>query len=87
MSDYLIWAIGIASWLALGWLAFAYFEDRAIRNSGDPNRHTLSNAVYTLGKDFPLSIFVLGLVVGLFWGALAVHFYWHWCPAGSISAG
>lgn len=87
MSDWLIWPIGIGTWLATGWLLFAYFEDRAIRKSGDPNRTTLSNWVYTITKGFPLLIFVIGLAVGLFWGGLGVHFWWHWCPAGSVSQG
>jgi hypothetical protein len=42
---------------------------------------------YTIGSKFPLSIFLLGLAVGLFWGVLETHLTWHWCPPGSISAG
>jgi GcrA cell cycle regulator len=32
---------------------------------------------------WPLSIFIMGT----FAGGLAVHFFWHWCPAGSINTG
>jgi hypothetical protein len=32
---------------------------------------------------WPLSIWIMGV----FCGALATHFFWHWCPAGSISTG
>ncbi len=60
---------------------FAYFEWRAFRY---PSRQdTLSMAVYKIGSQWPLSIFIMGM----FCGGLAVHFFWHWCPAGSLSAG
>ena len=55
-------------------LAFAFFEARAFRHPDRQN--TLSRAVYTLGKTWPLSIFLMGM----FAGGLAVHFFWHWCP-------
>jgi GcrA cell cycle regulator len=32
---------------------------------------------------WPLSIWIMGV----FCGALATHFFWHWCPVGSISIG
>ena len=60
---------------------FAYFEARAFRHSDRQN--TLSMAIYTLGSKWPLSIFFMGMFVG----GLAVHFFWHWCPAGSLSTG
>lgn len=60
---------------------FAFFEWRAFRY---PLRHnTLSRFIYTVGSNWPLSIWLMGLFAGL----LATHFFWHWCPAGSISAG
>lgn len=46
-------------------------------------QNTLSRAIYDLGSTWPLSIFLMGLLAG----GLAVHFYWHWCPAGSLSLG
>lgn len=45
--------------------------------------NTLSHAVYTIGAHWSLSIFLMG---GFSFG-LAVHFFWHWCPPGSISTG
>ena len=30
---------------------------------------------------------LLMMAGGLFIGGLGVHFFWHWCPPGSISAG
>ena len=60
---------------------FAYFEHRAFKH---PERNnTLSHAVYTIGAKWPLSIFIMGAFVG----GLAVHFFWHYCPTGSISTG
>jgi GcrA cell cycle regulator len=32
---------------------------------------------------WPFSIWIMGA----FCGALATHFFWHWCPAGSINVG
>jgi hypothetical protein len=71
------WIIG--SLIAI--LFFAYFEWRAFRYP--TSQHTLSMWIYTLGSKWPLSIFLMGM----FCGGLAVHFFWHWCPPGSISTG
>ena len=71
------WIIG--AFIAIGF--FAYFEARAFRHPQRQN--TLSHAVYTIGSKWPLSIFIMGM----FAGGLAVHFFWHWCPPGSVSAG
>jgi len=71
------WIIGILLAIAF----FAYFEHRAFRY---PDReHTLSSFIYLMGSKWPLSIFLMGMLCG----GLAVHFFWHWCPAGSISTG
>ena len=71
------WIIGVGIAIAF----FAVFETYALRH---PNRqNSLSMAVYTVGSKWPLSIWLMGM----FAGGLAVHFFWHWCPAGSISAG
>jgi hypothetical protein len=87
MSYNLVWPIGIGIWLILGWSAFAFFEARAIRHKDRAGYLTLSMWCYTLGAKFPLSIFLAGLLLGLFWGGLAVHVLWHWCPPGSTSLG
>ena len=71
------WIIG--TFLAVAF--FAYFEARAFRHPERQN--TLSHAVYEIGATWPLSIFLMGM----FAGGLAVHFFWHWCPAGSVSTG
>lgn len=71
------WIIG----LLFAILFFAVFEAMAFRH---PERvNTLSHAVYTLGATWPLSIWLMGM----FAGGLATHFFWHWCPAGSVSTG
>lgn len=87
MSYWLVWPIGIVIWVALGWAAFAWFESRALAHGARKDQITLSMFVYTVGAKFPLSILLAGLIIGIFIGALGVHFYWHWCPPGSLSAG
>lgn len=75
---------GDLPWMAgtvLAIVFFAFFEARAFRYPERTN--TLSHAVYMLGSKWPLSIFLMGM----FAGGLAVHFFWHWCPPGSISGG
>jgi hypothetical protein len=87
MNYWFVWPVGIAVWLIVGWSLFAYFEAKALRPQHTPNQVTLSFFVYTVASKFPLSILLAGLMVGLFIGGLGVHFLWHWCPPGSISAG
>lgn len=87
MSYWIVWPLGIALWLALGWAAFAWFEGRALRHDARKDQITLSMFMFTIGSKFPLSILMLGLLIGLFIGGLGVHFYWHWCPEGSVSEG
>lgn len=53
---------------------FIILEGYAFKHPDREN--TLSRAVYNLGKNWPLSIFIMGM----FAGGLAVHFFWHWCP-------
>jgi hypothetical protein len=79
MSDFVTWTLINAAWL----VAFAIFEYRALAHPENKDRATLSRYVYTIGSKFPLSIFLMGLVVG----TLATHFWWHWCPVGSTSQG
>jgi hypothetical protein len=66
--------------LALAIVGFAYFEYQAIKNN---KYKTLSAVVYGIGAKFPLAIWLCGV----FAGGLAVHFFWHWCPPGSVSEG
>lgn len=60
---------------------FIVFERLAFNHPERQN--TLSMAIFQLGSRWPLSIFIMGM----FAGGLAVHFFWHWCPPGSISTG
>ncbi len=87
MNLWLIWPIGISIWLVIGWIAFAIFERLGIKHNDVGGYITLSYFVYRITQVGPPSIFLLGLSIGLFWGGLCVHFFWHWCPAGSISVG
>lgn len=71
-------------WIVGALLAIAFFvvfERYAFNHPGKQN--TLSMAIFQLGAHWPLSIFIMGMFIG----ALAVHFFWHWCPPGSISVG
>lgn len=89
MSYWILWPLGIACWLALGFFEFGVIETRALRDkTGDSDGHpTLSYFVYYITTKFPLAA-ILGAFVtgGVMWG-LAVHFWWHWCPPGSTSTG
>ena len=80
MSEFwgdLPWLIGLFGALAY----FTFFEVLGFVRPGKFN--TLSHAVYTLGAHWTLAIFIMGMFVG----GLAVHFWFHWCPAGSVSSG
>lgn len=88
MSDWFIWPLGISIWLAIGWAGFAWRETLGIEHKGSAAGHiTLSYWTYRVTQAWPPAIFLIGLFVGMFWGGLMVHFWWHWCPAGSISVG
>lgn len=52
------WIVGAVGFL----IFFAIFEVRAFRHPDRAN--TLSRAVYDIGKAWPMSIFLLGLLVG-----------------------
>jgi len=71
------WIIGTFGAIAF----FAVGESYAFRHADRQN--TLSRAIFDIGSKWPLSIFIMGM----FCGGLAVHFFWHWCPPGSISTG
>lgn len=63
-----IWAI-----VSIG--LFAAFEGFALKH---PTRQwTLSHCVAWLGAKFPLTIAILGII----FGGLLVHFFWHFCPS------
>ena len=85
-NQWIIWPAGIALWLALGCIGFAFFEARGLRHGARKDQITLSMFLYTIGSVFPLSILLAGLVIGTFIGGLGVHVLWHWCPPGSVSA-
>lgn len=71
-------------WIILTLLAiaaFTVFEAYAFRHPERQN--TLSRCIYDLGSKWPLSIWIMGVFAGL----LASHFFWHWCPPGSVSTG
>lgn len=86
-SNWLWWPAGIALWLTLGWGLFAWRETLGIEHKDKGGYITLSYFCWRVFQAWPPSIFLVGLFVGLFWGALAVHLLWHWCPAGSLSVG
>lgn len=69
----------IATCVAL--LTFAILEGYAFKHPEREN--TLSRAVYTIGSQWPISIWFMGI----FCGGLGVHFFWHWCPDMSQSIG
>jgi hypothetical protein len=87
MSYWLVWPVGIFIWMAVGLALFAVFEAKALKHGARANQITLSMFVYTVGSKFPLSILIGGLMVGLSIGILSTHFFWHWCPPGSVSSG
>ena len=72
-----IWWVGLIAavvfFAAIEGLAFKYPQ----------RQNTLSRTIYDIGSKWPLSIFIMGM----FAGGLGVHFFWHWCPPGSVSTG
>lgn len=64
-----------SGWLVFLVLSFAVFEAWALAH----HQLTLSQYTYDLSKAWPLLPFVAGMLSG----GLAVHFWWHWLPAGS----
>jgi hypothetical protein len=63
-------------WIILTLLAiaaFAVFERRAFRHPDRQN--TLSHFIASIGANWPLSIWLMGLFAGI----LAAHFFWPWC--------
>lgn len=63
------WILGTLGAIAF----FAYFEWRAFQHPERQN--TLSRYIAMTGKNWPLSIFLMGMFAGI----LAAHFFWPWC--------
>lgn len=77
ISGDMAWIIGVT----VAVLYFAVFEYLGFKY---PTRfNTLSHAVYEVGYHWTFAVFLMG---GFSFG-LATHFFWHYCPAGSISGG
>lgn len=86
MSYWIIWPIGIACWIGLGFAEFGVLERNALKSS-DANKPTLSYFIFYVTSKFPLAAIIGAFITGgIMWG-LAVHFWWHFCPPGSLSAG
>jgi len=67
------------AWFLGSILVFAILESYALKTG----RLTLSRYTYDIGAHWPLFLVLWGMVTG----GLAVHFFWHWCPPGSVSGG
>lgn len=67
--------------LVLAIIFFAFGEAYAFKHPARQN--TLSRWIHNLGSTWPLSIFIMGMLVG----ALAVHFFWNWCPDLGVGVG
>lgn len=87
MDMWIIWPAGIAIWLTVGWVVFAVFETLGIKHNNTGGYLTLSYFVYRVTQAWGPAEFLIGVMVGGFWCGLAVHFWWHWCPPGSVSTG
>jgi hypothetical protein len=73
----MIWLIGLVANIVF----FAAAEGYALKH---PERlNTLSHVIAYIGAYFPLSIWLCGVVTG----SLAVHFFWHYCPAFAVMGG
>lgn len=77
MSQTWMWGLGLCTAI----IFFCLIEGLAFKHPERQN--TLSRTIYDIGSKFPLSIWIMGM----FAGGLAVHFFWHWCPPGSVSTG
>lgn len=80
-NPWIIWPLVVLSWIIFVAATFAYFEKRYW------NSLTLSRFTYDVTQRFPLLIFFIGMSVGLVLGVLSTHFFWHWCPPGSLNIG
>lgn len=87
MNEWIVWPVGLFLYSAAGWVLFAFFERYGMNHPKNKDAITLSMFCYTVGSKFPLSILASGVIIGSFLGGLGVHFFWHWCPPGSVSTG
>jgi hypothetical protein len=87
MNLWFVWPFGIATWLFVGWVVFGIFERLGLKHDNAAGYVTLSYFVYRVTQAWPPAVFLIGLFVGLFWGILCAHLWWHWCPPGSVSTG
>jgi len=69
-------------WIWFGWLCAIAFSFGVLEALGW-NTLTLSRFVWDLSVKWPLIIYLAGCLSG----GLAVHFWWHWSPPGSVSEG
>ena len=79
MKNQWLWIYWPAALLFIVLVLFAPFEYIAVADGGP----TFSLFMWTMAAKFPLWTFLWGMLVG----GLAVHFLWHWLPAGSSSEG
>ena len=79
-SNWLWWPLGITLWLALGWGFFAWRETLGIKHHDRAGYITLSYFVWRVTQAWGPAEGLIMLFVGLFWGMLLTHFWWHWCP-------
>ena len=86
LNFWYVWPVGAALWLMLGWAEFGVVESYALKFPSSIHV-TLSYWVYRIATKMPLALALGMMMFGMFWGGLFVHFFWHWCPPGSISAG
>jgi hypothetical protein len=75
VSEWWMWLVFL--FVAVG--GFALVEGLALKHP--TQQYTLSRCIAYLGENFPLSIWICGI----FAGAMAVHFFWHYCPFGASS--
>ena len=71
------WAVIWSLWLLAIAATFAVLE------ASSWNELTLSRYVWNVSTHWPLFIYLWGNLTG----GLAVHFWWHWSPPGSLSEG
>lgn len=71
----IVWTI----WLVVIVISFAAFEGYALKT----DRTTLSRYTWDLSKAWP----PFPALFGMIFGGLIVHFWWHWCPVGTVSLG
>jgi hypothetical protein len=79
------WVVWGLVWIAIAIGGFAWLERRAFRRG--TRLATLSFAVWKLSETFPLAVYAFVAVLFALMGVLGAHFFWHWCPPGSVNVG